>query len=75
MEPTIPEKPNVSFQQQTQAINKPIEEDKPKRWSINEKDFLPTQGKTPNHIRNSILEKIPIDKTFTEYTLIRGRSS
>ena len=73
MEPTFPEKPNVSLQQQTQAINKPIEEHKPKRWSINEKDFLPTQGKTPNHIRNSILEKIPIDKTFTGVHIDSGK--
>ena len=37
------------------------------------KIFCRHQGKTPNHIRNSILEKIPIDKTFTGVHIDSGK--
>ena len=40
---------------------------------IDEKDFLPTQGRIPSHISPSILSKIPIDKTFTGVHIDSGK--
>ncbi len=52
---------------------KPPLKNEPKNWLINEKDFLPTQGKTPSHITTSILSKVPIDKTFIGIHIDSGK--
>ena len=71
--PIITEEPNVPIQKQSQSIDRPLVEHEPKSWSLNEQDFLPTQGKAPKHISSSILEKIPIDKTFTGIHIDSGK--
>jgi len=38
-------------------------------------DFLPTQGKYPPHIKPSVLNKIPIDQTYTGVHVDHGRLS
>ncbi len=72
-EPTNSKGPNVPVQDQPQPIAKPLEEQKPKSWSLDKQDFLPTQGKAPNHISTSILEKVPIDKAFTGVHIDSGK--
>ncbi len=72
-EPINEEEPNFSIQKESQLIDKPFTEQKSKSWLINEQDFLPTQGKSPNHIGSSITEKIPIDKTFTGVHIDSGK--
>ena len=36
-------------------------------------DFLPTQGRYPSNIKSSILNKLPIDKTYTGIHLDSGK--
>ena len=45
----------------------------PKKWTFNEDDFLPSQGKAPKHITSSFLDKFPVDKTVTGLHIDSGK--
>lgn len=45
----------------------------PKSWAIDEKDFLPSQGKAPNHITSSFIKRLPIDKTVIGLHIDSGK--
>ena len=44
----------------------------PKSWAIDEKDFLPSQGKAPNHT-SSFIKRLPIDKTVIGLHIDSGK--
>ena len=44
-------------------------------YQINDKDFLPGQGKYPQGIQSGILNKIPIDQTYVGLHIDHGRIS